>query len=272
MFKTRPITSHHLWELIEHWVVERMTPGVIWLPGGWTRWAMDDLHAYTLDHALLNSRPDSGSDASSLPVDLSREFPNLMGDDPPLGFTLNRHHKGEQTLFISLHTQSPHRSQDDLVDGVRATLSRLKHSRHHHDDGDEVFGLVALVLRHDLRERLVRELDFKHHFSVQVKGYGNGDAPTVHALSHRVSRHHHRPSETAADDADLQDEQLAIPQREHGRRGRGRPVNPFLTSGDESQSAFFYDPPESDRPPTPVRSPAYPPVYSLFHDNSGSVD
>jgi hypothetical protein len=181
MPSTKPVTPQEFWPLFEAWARVRIPPGVLWLPQGWSDWAISDFQAYLLTQAAVGGgEPVEG-------FDVSRSAHLLIGGDR-LAFLLNRDSPQAQKFLMCLVAQSAHQSSADFVQQIQRDQLSLSEGKL---DGAVAAAqpvILALVLDNAARAKLQSQ-QMQLHFTTDVQtSSGAASNLRVSVLSQRIAR------------------------------------------------------------------------------------
>ncbi len=183
MTRVRPMMPEDFWPLFQEWMGRRVSHGVVWLPHGWQRWAIEDFHAYALDDNLVE---DLLGQTSGQPVyDIDRSVAVHLGSPSPTHFVLNHHHRGADAYLMDLHLQSPHQSRDEFRKLIQASVARLADGTRREEYSRHRVAIIVVTFDDRLSSYLTRSLRFRKHFAVTLGGY----SPTGQPMEFTVLSH-----------------------------------------------------------------------------------
>ncbi len=177
MSSTKPITPQDFWSLFESWATTRVVGGVLWLPQGWSDWALQDFQAFVLGQ--------SGGGASG-GFDLATAGGLVPGEARDT-LHLNRSHLDAPEVIVHLQAQSGFEGAATFTQKLARDVQRLGSGPMGGRSGAPIVLAVALGFG-DAAARWTQEQGFRNRFSVPLAGSGTGAITAVQALSLQVAR------------------------------------------------------------------------------------
>lgn len=183
MFETKPIKPPIFWQLVEYWMRSRVTPGALWQPSGWSRWAAADLQSYVLDHALT----EAGSHDEQSVYDITADVRAIYGSEHRIAMALNLNHPEETIYLLDFHLHSPHQSTEEYSRELEAALARLETARLVQASAQPA--IVAMTMVKEIADHLITRREYGLHFELTVPGFGGErKSPTLYVLSRIAER------------------------------------------------------------------------------------
>lgn len=172
MSSSKPITPQDFWSLFESWATTRLAGGVLWLPQGWSDWALQDFQAFAL------GQPGG--------FDLMTDGGLVPGEDRDT-LHLNRNHLDAPEVIVHLQAQSGFESAATFVQKLARDVQRLGSGPVGGRSGAPTVLAVALGFG-DAAARLIQEQGFRSRISIPLAGASGRGIAAVQALSLQIAR------------------------------------------------------------------------------------